>query len=106
MRARGTDLSASHLSELRRGIKTNPTLRVLQGLADFFQVRVSYFFDDSTAVDQTLAELELRVAMRDADVHQLATRVADFSTGQRAAFQRLLADLIKQHDPGSTGKPE
>ena len=44
--------------------------------------------------------------MRDADVHQMATRVADFSTGQRAAFQRLLADLINQHDPGSAGEPD
>lgn len=106
VRARGTDLSASHLSELRRGVKSNPTLRVLQGLADFFEVRVSYFFDDPAAVDQTLAELELRAAMRDADVHQMASRVADFSTGQRAAFQRLLADLIKEHNPGPTEEPE
>ena len=82
-------MSASHLSELRRGIKTNPTLRVLQALADFLQVRVAYFFDDDAAA-QTKADLELRAAMRDVDVTQMATPVADLSDPQRMALQRLL----------------
>ena len=101
VRARGTDLSPSHLSELRRGLKTNPTLRVLQGLADFFEVRVSYFFDDASAVAQTKADLELRAAMRDADVHHIASRVADLSGPQRAALQRLLTQLIREHGDGA-----
>lgn len=95
LRAAGVDLSASHLSELRRGIKTNPTVRVLQGLADFFEVRVAYFFDDPVAVEETKAELELRAAMRDAQVQQIAARAADLSPAQRAAFQRVLADLVR-----------
>lgn len=96
VRATGVELSASHLSELRRGIKSNPTLRVLQALADFFEVRVSYFFDDPAAVEQTEAELELRAAMRDARVQQMAHRAADLSATQRAAFQRVLAEMVRE----------
>lgn len=99
VRAAGVDLSASHLSELRRGVKTNPTVRVLQALADFFGVRVAYFFDDPVAVEETEAELELRAAMRDAQVQQMAARAAGLSPAQRAAFQRVLADLVRGGAP-------
>lgn len=102
VRETGVELSASHLSELRRGIKSNPTVRVLQALANFFEVRVSYFFDDPAAVEQTekeleqrAAELELRAAMRDARVQQMAHRAAGLSDTQRAAFQRVLADMVR-----------
>lgn len=42
VRARGVELSESHLSELRRGVKTNPTMRVLLALAELFEVPVAY----------------------------------------------------------------
>jgi transcriptional regulator with XRE-family HTH domain len=95
VRARGVDLSPSHLSELRRGLKLNPTVRVLQALADFFEVRVAFFFDDPEAVSQTESDLELRSAMRDAQVQQVAARAAGLSSAQRVAFQRVLADMIR-----------
>jgi len=60
-RADGRDMSESHLSELRRGVKTNPTLRVLDNLAWFFQVRSGYFTDPQAA-----AEVELELAVREA----------------------------------------
>jgi transcriptional regulator with XRE-family HTH domain len=60
----GRDISESHLSELRRGIKENPTLRILDALAWFFQVRVGYFTDSATA-----AEVELELAVREAQLH-------------------------------------
>jgi transcriptional regulator with XRE-family HTH domain len=44
-RRAGRGLSESHLSELRRGLKTNPTLRVLDALAWFFGVQIGYFSD-------------------------------------------------------------
>lgn len=96
VRARGIDLSASHLSELRRGVKENPTVRVLQALADFFEVRVAFFFDDPEAVAQVEADLELRAAMRDAQVQQVAARAAGLTGTQRAAFQRVLAQMLRE----------
>lgn len=108
VRARGVELSASHLSELRRGVKENPTVRVLQALADFFQVRVAFFFDDHEAVAQTEADLELRAAMRDAQVQQVAARAAGLSETQRAAFQRVLTQMLRDEStrPGSGADPD
>lgn len=57
-RAAGLDLSESHLSELRRGIKSNPTRKTLDALAWFFEVRVGWFLDDELAmeIEQQLIE--------------------------------------------------
>lgn len=95
VRARGVELSESHLSELRRGVKTNPTMRVLLALAELFEVPVAYLFGDPEAVEETEAELELRAAMRDAEVAQIAARAASLSSAQRAAFQRVLISMIR-----------
>lgn len=102
---RGGELSASHLSELRRGIKTNPTLRVLDGLARFFDVRVAYFTDDARAVEEVEAELALRAAMRDAQVQDIALRLAGLDPQQRSAAYRLLADIIRENDGAQPDSP-
>lgn len=94
----GTELSASHFSELRRGVKTNPTLRVLQALAAFFGVRVAYLLDDRDAVREVHARFALRAAMDDAEVRDVAHRVAGLSPSQRAAFDQLLTEIIRDHD--------
>jgi transcriptional regulator with XRE-family HTH domain len=62
-RAEGWDLSESHLSELRRGVKQNPTLRTLKAVAWFFEVPVGYFTDAAVAaeVERDLAEREQRL---------------------------------------------
>jgi hypothetical protein len=62
-KAAGWELSESHLSELRRGVKRNPTLRTLQAVAWFFQVQVGYFTDASVAdeVERDLAEREAQL---------------------------------------------
>jgi transcriptional regulator with XRE-family HTH domain len=43
---RGEQISATYVWGLRTGGKDNPTMRHLQGLARFFQVSPSYFFDE------------------------------------------------------------
>lgn len=95
--ASGTELSASHLSELRRGIKANPTLRVLQALAAFFGVRVAYLLDDPDAVREVHARFALRTAMSDAEVRDAAHRVAGLTPQQRTAFDQLLTEIIREH---------
>lgn len=94
----GGEISASHLSELRRGIKTNPTVRVLEGLAQFFHVRVAYLLDDPKVADEVEAELELRRAMRDAQVRDIALRVASLAPSQRSAVYRLITEIIREHN--------
>lgn len=101
--AAGTELSPSHLSQLRRGLKTNPTLKVLQAIAAFFGVKVGFLLDDPDAVREVESQVALRAAMRDAQVRDAAHRVAGLDAHQRAAFNELLADIIRSHDlePGA-----
>lgn len=103
--ASGTELSASHLSELRRGIKSNPTLRVLQALAAFFGVRVAYLLDDPDAVREVHARFALRSAMRDAEVQDIAHRVAGLTAQQRTAFDQLLTEIVREHADPPDGPP-
>lgn len=62
-RAAGRDISDTALSELRRGVKRNPSMRVLQTLAWFFHINPAYFFDDAAAqtIERELAEREDRL---------------------------------------------
>lgn len=103
--AAGGEISASHLSELRRGIKSNPTVRVLEGLASFFQVRVAYLLNDPKITEEVEAELDLRAAMRDAEVRDVAMRVAGLDPGQRSAMYRLLATIIREDDTQDPASP-
>ena len=98
IRHEGTDISPSHLSELRRGLKTNPTLRVMQGLSGFFGVRVAYLLGDDQIAEEVEAELELREAMRDAEVRDVAMRVAGLDINRRKAMYRLLTDIVREND--------
>ncbi len=107
LRAKGFDISESHLSELRRGIKTNPTVRVLEGLGKFFDVRVSFLLGDPHATREVFEQVELRHAMRDAKVRDIATRVAGLAPSQRHAMNRLLTDLLREHaDTENSGTPD
>ncbi|WP_224392850.1 helix-turn-helix domain-containing protein [Pseudonocardia sp. ICBG1293] len=90
------ELSESYLSQLRRGMTGNPTLRVLKGIADFFGVRVGYLLDDPEAVRAVEAQISLRAAMRDAQVQDVAYRAAALNASQRVAFDELLTDLIQK----------
>ena len=60
-RAAGMPISESHLSELRRGVKSNPTLRTLETMAWFFHVRPGYFTDPDIA-----AQVEVELTVREA----------------------------------------
>lgn len=111
VRARGVELSATHLSEIRRGVALNPTYRVLQALADHFGVRVAYLFDDPAAEAEVEAEIQLRAAMRDSGVRDFVMRSAGMPDNQRPALYRLLAEVVEEHaaerkrDP-SSGAPD
>jgi hypothetical protein len=119
-KAAGKELSTSHLSELRGGVKTNPSKRVLEALAWFFDVRAGYFTDDrpddvvnelaarEAAIAATLdsqrrdreelaeAARELTQAIRRAGVTNLAHRGMSRSetARTRAAQMRALTKLI------------
>lgn len=130
-RANGRELSESHLSELRRGVKRNPTMRTLQALAWFFDVRSAYFTDDQVAaeVERDLADREnalqaqldaqrqadqevtdaareLQEAMRKSGVTKMAHRHGS-NTNQRqnTIMMRALARALTQDDAGDGNDP-
>ena len=103
LRERGHELSPSHISELRRGIKVNPTMKVLQGLADFFEVRAGFFHGDVDAVRDTLSEVRLRRAMRDNQVTDIAARVAGLSPPHRHLVADFITDMIYKHGKDGGG---
>lgn len=126
----GHDLSESHLSELRRGVKRNPTLRTLTAIAWFFEVRVGYFTDPAVNAEIS-AELdererclhqrleadraaqgelrdaaqELQQALRDTGVTKMAHRYggAASSAKERAAIMRNLAHALTDDDDDEEG---
>lgn len=124
-KAAGLELSESHLSELRRGVKQNPTLRTLQAVASFFRIQVGYFTDATIPADvdreltaeadrlaKTLAAnqaaqdelraatLELQQAMRDSGVTKTAHRgMVDARTArEQASMMRALAKALLADD--------
>lgn len=117
VRAAGREISESHLSELRRGVRDNPTVRVLDTLAWFFEVRPGYFIDPQAAAEvevelaakegQLRAELqaqaevdelerELRDAMARSGVTGVARRTGGMTSRDRAKMMRLLIDVLRQ----------
>lgn len=129
-KASGRELSESHLSELRRGVKKNPTVRTLQSLAWFFQVREGYFTDRAVAaeVERDLADREaalharleesrraedelraataqLQQAMRSSGVTRTAHRgVGDLGAArEQASMMRALARALTDEDDSDDG---
>ena len=74
----GPTVSASYVHQLRTGGKDNPTKKHLEALAKFFGVSPAYFFDDAET-DKIEAQLALLVAMRDANVRNIALRASGLS---------------------------
>lgn len=105
LRQRGYELSASHLSELRRGVKTNPTMRVIDGLARFFAVRVGFLHGDPDAIRDVMAEIRLRRALREAQVTDIAARVAGLDPEQRHAVADFITQIVYEQSTGKDGTP-
>jgi transcriptional regulator with XRE-family HTH domain len=88
IREQGTMISHTYVWQLRKGARDNPTMRHLEGLAQFFGVPVSYFIDENTA--EIDAQLGLLSALRDSTVRNLALRAADLSPAGLAAIQAMI----------------
>jgi transcriptional regulator with XRE-family HTH domain len=93
-------ISHSTVANLLSGKQTNPTKAVLELLAEFFGVPISYFFDDAMAA-RLGAELELVAALRDAGVRDLALRVAGLDDDARRAVVTMIDALQKMQGRGT-----
>jgi transcriptional regulator with XRE-family HTH domain len=88
IRDQGTMISHTYVWQLRKGARDNPTMRHLEGLAQFFGVPMSYFLDENTA--EIDAQLRLLSALRDFPVRNIALRAADLSPAGLAAIQAMI----------------
>ena len=102
-------LSQSYIWQLRNGVKDNPTVRHLQGLANFFDVPVAYFFDDDVShrVDEQLAgvraERDRLTELAGSDELQLlAMRAGELSPARRQQVIDLL-DVVYRLEQAERG---
>ncbi|MBA0127263.1 helix-turn-helix transcriptional regulator [Haloechinothrix sp. YIM 98757] len=105
-------ISPSYIWQLRTGAKDNPTYRHLRGLAEFFGVPVSYFFDDevSDRVDARLAEIRAerrRVSelVSDDQARVMALRAGELSPEGRRQVMDLL-DVVYRLERSERGTQE
>lgn len=89
IRAQGVSISHTYVWQLRKGLRDNPTIKHLEGLAKFFGVRPSYFLDEDTS--EIDAQLELLATLRDRSVRALALR----ANGLSAAGLQAVAGMIE-----------
>ncbi|MFF3911458.1 helix-turn-helix domain-containing protein [Streptomyces sp. NPDC001848] len=111
IRANGVTISQSYIWQLRRGTKTNPTLRHLEALADFFGVSTAYFLDPDAGDRisqqlQQLAEAQARLAEagKGGDVKLMAMRAGQLSDERRKQVMDLL-DVVYRLEQAERGNP-
>ena len=111
IRATGVSISQSYIWQLRKGRKTNPTLRHLQALAEFFGVPTAYFVDDATT-DRITEQLNvlaaeqarLHEASQGSDVKLMAMRAGQLSQEHRKQVMDLL-DIVYRLEQAERGHP-
>ncbi|SEG92215.1 hypothetical protein SAMN04489712_13259 [Thermomonospora echinospora] len=83
-------ISQAYIWQLRKGIKDNPTRRHIAALADFFGVSPLYFFDDTDPATDTALEADVKLALRDDAVRDLALRAAGLSDATLKTIQDMI----------------
>lgn len=78
-----SSISLNYLVMLRSGERSNPTVRHLQALAEFFDINPAYFIEDSQRSDAVHSDLQLLAAMRDSEVRAIAARALELNPTMR-----------------------
>ena len=88
----GFSVTGAYLSQLRSGKKNNPSARLLAGIADLFEVPITFFFDDEQA-RKIEEQLNTLVALRNAGVRGIVARSAGVSDAGIASLAAILEQL-------------
>ncbi|MFD7667975.1 helix-turn-helix domain-containing protein [Streptomyces sp. NPDC059788] len=97
IRRTGVTVSQSYIWQLRKERKSNPTLKHLQALADFFGVPAAYFFDEAVTsrVTRQLDELAAERKRREAAGHSHEVKLMALRAGELSAEGRKqVMDLL------------
>jgi transcriptional regulator with XRE-family HTH domain len=91
--------SGTYLWQLRTGRRDNPTYKVIIGLAEFFGVSPTYFFEDA-AVERGAIPPEVAAALKDDAVRDIALRAAGLSEHSLDVIRQTVA-LARDRDEAS-----
>ncbi|MFJ9445995.1 XRE family transcriptional regulator [Kitasatospora sp. NPDC101235] len=101
--ATGETFSATYLWQLRHGRRDNPTKRHLEALAKFFQVPVTYFFDDARG-DEIAKEIAFLGALRNAGVRNVALRAVNLSPDGLDTVSDIIDTIARREQLRSQGR--
>jgi transcriptional regulator with XRE-family HTH domain len=101
----GIRVSSVHLSHLRSGRRSNPSARLLAGLAELFGVPIAYFFD-AAIEEQVNDELSTLIALHDTRVKGLMLRAQGLNRQNFQKLERVLEQIRRdQEQAGEEGQP-
>lgn len=92
LKAKGIDVTANHIRALRSGRRSNPSFRLLVGLAELFRVPIDYFVNDSVA-GEIQESLDALVAMRGTTVQKIMLRAHGVSPESLDSVLNLLDQI-------------
>jgi transcriptional regulator with XRE-family HTH domain len=84
----GKAITGAYVWKLRTGKAENPSYKVLKVLSDFFEVPVSFFFEEVS--EEYLQNLKLATQLREDGVQHIALRAGDLDeAGKRAVLEMI-----------------
>lgn len=96
----GVSVTAGYLRQLRSGKRRNPTARLLAGIANLFQVPITYFFDKDQA-EKMATQLQVLARLRAAGVRGIVARSTDLTANDIDDLAPIL-EQIRQLEKGSS----
>jgi transcriptional regulator with XRE-family HTH domain len=85
----GKAVTGTYVWKLRTGKATNPGYRVLKAISAFFQVPVSYFFEEKSSPEY-VKDLHLAIKLNKEGVTRIALRASDLDErGKQAVLEMI-----------------
>ena len=82
-------LSRAYMHQLRTGERDNPTKKVLEALAGYFEVPVAYFLED-TAAERIAEQLDTLHRLKNSHLMDLAGRLSSLSPSSQQAVTAMI----------------
>lgn len=106
---RGIEMSPTYFNQLLRGKKQAPSLEILQGLAGFYGVSLSYFdLSDPQTAESVLQQLDTLQLLRDHRFRRLLTRSHSTTSNRREMLEAIVEALDsaerRDSDPAQTSE--
>ncbi|NMM88063.1 transcriptional regulator [Rhodococcus sp. SRB_17] len=93
---RGCRISTPYLSQLRSGVRTNPSEQVVLALAEYFNVQAEYFFSPTPRQDPELIPEEDRSVAEefiDPELRSLTRKAVDLSPESQSLLSSIAERL-------------